>query len=49
MNTKEKEGKRKQKKLIHYYRNEDIKISHYQGKYNKQDDIDNINNKFNVE
>ena len=49
MNTKEKQEKRKQKKMIHYYRNEDIKISHYQGKYNKQDDIDNINNEFNVE
>lgn len=49
MNTKAKQEKRKEKTMKHYYQNQDIKLSHYEGKYNKQDDIDNINNEFNVE
>lgn len=49
MNTKQIHKQKKEKSMISYYKNEDIKVEHYQGKYNKQKHFDNINNEFNVE
>ena len=49
MNTKQIHKQKKEKSMISYYKNEDIKGEHYQGKYNKQKHFDNINNEFNVE
>lgn len=49
MNTKKIIGQKKENAMINYYKNEDIKAEHYQGKYNKQKHFENINNEFNVE
>lgn len=49
MNTKKIIGQKKEKAMINYYKNEDIKVEHYQGKYNKQKHFENVNNEFNIE